>query len=120
MILSWLDTICSTAARWLVLRCACFPSTSRHVSELTIGSCWFCPASHRSDCVSFVADHFFRGERAAWRSAFHFDQITRLHAIFKLVPHFGEAGLTHRTFQRIAHEFAFVRHRVALQIFLSR
>src|SRR5271166_7137412 len=76
--------------------------------------------SHRSDVAPLVADHFFRRERAARRSAFHLNQITRLDTILELVVHFGETGVAHRTLQRIAHEFAFVGHRVALQIFLPR
>ena len=73
-----------------------------------------------SDVVPLISDHFFRSKRAARRSAFHLNQITRLDTILELVAHFGETGVAHRTLQRIAHEFAFVGHRVALQIFLLR
>ena len=41
--------------------------------------------AHRGDVAPLVADHFSRGERAASAIAFYLDQLSRLHAIFKLV-----------------------------------
>src|SRR5271167_487587 len=76
--------------------------------------------SHRSDVAPLVADHFFRRERATRRSAYYLDQISRLHAIFKLLAHFGKASLAHRTLERITHQLAFIGYGMALQVFLPR
>src|ERR1700734_2091882 len=72
------------------------------------------PSSHFGDVVALIANHLFRGERASWRLAFYFNQVTRLDTLVESLSHLGEARLAHRTFQSIAHQLALVCDCVAL------
>ena len=71
-------------------------------------------SSHLGDVVALIANHLFRGERAGWRFALYFNQVTRLDTLVEPLSYLGEARFAHRTFQSITHQFAFVGHSVAL------
>src|SRR5277367_4737346 len=80
----------------------------------------FLSRTHRLDGVSLVADHFARGERAAWSAIAGLDELTGLCASLELGFYFAERRVSHRTLERISQQRPFIRHRFTLQISFLR